>query len=246
MWACQSRTWKELFLGLLQVLSPGSCHACGGILAEWEKWYCPSCLEELNKHEIPRCDRCCAPVGPYLDTSNGCSLCQAEPFAFQWVQTLGCYQGPLRDWVLKCKNHAGEILGYSLGFLLGEKIKKRNGYQVPDLVAPVPMHWWKRIKKGYCHTECLAQGVSQALGVPCRNVAFKSRHTREQAALPPSQRRKNLDKVFFCPSSGLLSGKRVLLVDDVLTTGSTCHQVSRELKRAGAMSVVVGVIARSA
>jgi ComF family protein len=112
-------------------------------------------------------------------------------------------------------------------------------------VVPVPLHWRRRLSRRYNQSDALAQRIARRLGVPCA-----SGHLRRVQATPfqtrqtPAQRRENLRKVFR--AYGRLDGKRVLLVDDVLTTGSTASEAAKVLKKQGAARVIVAVLARSA
>ena len=239
-------SWKALLHEILQLSAPGTCHSCKQILMAHQDSFCVECEKEFANHLTSRCIKCSIPVGPFLDTSDGCALCKKERYSFRQIQALGSYSGLLRKWVLACKNHTSEILAHSLGKKLGERILGNNSDWCPDFVVPVPLHWWKRLWKGYSHAEAIAGGVSAALKVPIIRIARKVFHTSEQAGLSPSERRGNLRNVFAIQNSGQVFGKRILIVDDVLTTGATCHELARKLKASQAKEVFVAVLARSA
>lgn len=239
-------SWVGFLQEILQLTAPGTCHACKQILSSHQDAFCSECEKEFANHLTPRCFKCSLPVGPFLDTLMGCTLCKKEKYAFRQVQALGNYSGLLRDWILACKNHSSEMLAYSLGKKLGKRILDHNPDWRPDFVVPVPLHWWKRLWKGYSHAEAIANGVGAAINVPTARIAGKSIPTKEQSGLSHSERRKNLQNVFVIRNSGQISGKRILIVDDVLTTGATCHELARKFKACQVNEVFVAVLARSA
>jgi predicted amidophosphoribosyltransferase len=114
-----------------------------------------------------------------------------------------------------------------------------------DVVAPVPHHWFKRLYSPHNSAETLASVWARKLKVPMApHILCKRRWTRPQARLLPYERRQNLRNAFRAEASADLHGATVLLADDVLTTGTTAHEISRELMQAGAGCIVVAVIAR--
>lgn len=104
-----------------------------------------------------------------------------------------------------------------------------------DLVVPVPMHPRRLRRRGFNHAELLAQGVAAGLALPFENVLIRTRNTPQQSQLEDEARRKNLEGAFCADES--VRGKRVLLVDDVYTTGETARQCAAALRSAGAASV---------
>jgi ComF family protein len=115
-----------------------------------------------------------------------------------------------------------------------------------DVVVPVPMHWTRRLWRGVNNPEVVSQRLAIALRLPyAPHLLVRSRSTEPQAFLSPDQRRKNVHDAFRAVKHRDLQGARVLLVDDILTTGATASEAARVLKRAGAVFVGVVVIARA-
>lgn len=229
----------------LHVCAPALCHGCNNLLDYREAWICNLCSERFQPSSDPKCQRCAARVGPNLDTINGCVVCKNDHFYFEKVVSLGFYQDQYKDEILRIKNSRDEPLARTLGNLLGKYIVKNSLFE-PDLITCVPVHWWKRLLKGYNQTEAIATGVSDVLKITFANsILRKNRHTSEQSGLLPTARRKNLRDAFSCTSKESIKGKQILLVDDVLTTGTTANQVAKVLVSAGAKKVIVAVIARS-
>ena len=115
-----------------------------------------------------------------------------------------------------------------------------------DTVIPVPLHWLRYWKRGYNQSEVLARGLAARLQLPCRTGWLRRiRNTPKQTAQTPAARRENVRGAFRTGRSADLSGRTILLVDDVLTTGSTCSEAARALRDAGAKNVMVAVLAHS-
>ena len=203
---------------------------------------CAGCRAGLLQTAGDWCKQCGAPVGPYLSDAGSCMSCRNDRFAFEQVIRLGIYEDPLRAACLRGKQRGSEGLLAALADLTWERTSARFVEQKIDLVLPVPHHW-SQFLRPHNPAEILAWRWSRLLNVECAPFLLrKSRRTPAQTRLNPTERRRNLRNAFAAPRS--LEGATVLLVDDVLTTGTTAHEASRTLKRAGAKRVVVGVLAR--
>ena len=194
-----------------------------------------------------------------------CSFCASMKFKFVQSTVLGEYRDMLQQLVLKSKQTTGSTLCFSLGGLLGERILQtsvgrsstipaesdlveESGIQrIPDVVCSVPMHWRRRFKRKINGPDIIATGVARVVARP---VNFKllncTRLPKKQGMLSRGQRQKNV-KSSYAVNVGearRFIGKRVLLVDDVMTSGATLNELSRLLLRNGIESVSVAVIAR--
>ncbi len=115
-----------------------------------------------------------------------------------------------------------------------------------DLLVPIPMHWRRRLLRGANSPELLADRLARRLGVPVANrLLIRCRNTKPQADLKPKERFGNVRGAFRTAKGYGLQGARVVLVDDVLTTGATCSEGAKVLKQAGASMVGVAVVARA-
>ena len=233
----------------LDFVYPPACSLCGQPLLNSTarpQRLCVQCRNEVAPVLPHRCLRCSAPAGPHLDTSNGCIHCRADRFAFEKVLSLGAYDGSLREACLQVKRQSGSVVAVALAGLLVEQEFMESGYGQPgfDLVVPVPHHWTDRIRQNHLPPVTLATCVARLLSVPCAaHILAKVRRTRPQTELSHTERRKNLRGAFRLIGRPDLTGRQVLLVDDVLTTGTTAHRAATELKRAGAV-ITVAVLAR--
>lgn len=206
---------------------------------------CEACRAELWPEERPSCLRCGAPAGPYLDTADGCVHCRQDRFAFDTVLRLGVYEGALRTACLKAKQPGAEPLVAALGGLWWEFQHERLVRERLDLVVSVPPHWWRQWSSRQYAATTLGRWLARRLHRPhAASLVRKIRRTPPQHHLSLTARRLNLRGAFRVARGTRLTGARVLLVDDILTTGTTAHEVSRVLRKAGASRIVVAVLAR--
>jgi ComF family protein len=156
------------------------------------------------------------------------------------------YEDAWRAAVLQMKHAFHEPLAYAAGQRLAEVLAARPFARQPDLVAPVPMHWLKRLWRGTNPAETIAEAVADALGWPlARRALVCRRYLRRQATLTPAERRRNVRGAFRASRRWPLAGRTILLVDDVMTTGATAQEASRALRAAGAAEVFVATLTRS-
>jgi ComF family protein len=237
---------RQLANGLLQLVFPTVCGACGRSLNPDEAGFCPPCRTMLANDPASTCPRCAASIGPHAVVEGGCTQCRGEHFHFQKVIRLGPYDGLLRELILRLKHSAGETLAELLGELWAEIAASRMREISADVVIPVPLHWWRRFRRGYNQSDALAYTLAHRLRLPCYPGWLRRiRPTPKQTSQTPSERINNVRGAFRAGSWAGLRGKVVLLVDDVLTSGTTCSEAARALRAAGAARVFVAVLARS-
>jgi len=237
---------REAASGLVQLLYPGCCHLCGTLLAPGVDFFCPSCLTGLTTDPLPSCPLCAGTVGPFVQLAGGCVRCRGESFAFDAALRLGPYEGVVRDAVLRLKHHDGEGLAELLGKLWVGRDAQRFRALGADAVIPVPLHWWRRWRRGYNQSAALARGLALHLQIPCfPSWLRRLRNTPAQTTQSPAGRRENVRNAFRARRRALLKGRTVLLVDDVMTTGATANEAARALRAAGAARVTVAALARA-
>ena len=168
------------------------------------------------------------------------------------ARTLGKYEDALREAVLKIKHPYHEPLAAGLGQQLAGQLMERPFGEPPELVVPVPMFWLQRLWRGTNAAETLALAVAQSLGLPiATNLLVCRRWLKKQSTLNTQERRRNVRHAFRVSWRYRVSWRdtvrntRILLIDDVLTTGATAHEAARALRQASAAAVYVAAVARS-
>ena len=232
--------------GLLALLYPAVCGACAKALLPNQHPFCSTCRQHLTCDPFAACPRCASTVGPYTILDGGCAACRNESYHFASAQRLAPYDGLLREQILRMKHAAGESLAEWLGAVWAEAAEERLRALGAEVVVPVPLHWRRRWRRGYNQSEVLAEQLAGALKLPCRPRWLRRvRHTPMQTGQSATARRQNVVGAFAARPRPELRDRRILLVDDVLTTGATASEAARVLRAAGAARVDVAVLAHS-
>lgn len=238
-------------------LYPHTCAACETELpdAQSSRLLCEGCRSRLVSADQAWCPRCAAPAGPYAALETGCRECLNEAFPFESAITLGGYReregsadghgSLLRSLILQAKRSGGPRLTTALA---QELLEVRGAWfreVAPDAIVPVPHFWAQRLIRGDLAPQTIGAVLARQLRRPLRHDAIrKTRWTPPQAGLPGSTRRVNVRNVFTWTGRPV-DGLRLLVVDDVMTTGATVKGVAKALLNAGAKEVHVAVLARS-
>jgi ComF family protein len=187
------------------------------------------------------CGRCQTPfLNRFpLDEDGLCSACRLGTQTYDACYSFGSFEDELRDLVHLLKYGRVQTLARPLGKLLSAVLPRD---QVYDALVPLPLHWRKRWERGFNQSELLARELSRRTGIPVRKLVRRSKSTAAQAGLTSAKRRANMSMAFRATRP--LAGLRLVLIDDVLTTGSTAASCARALKRAGAVHVTVLTVAR--
>jgi ComF family protein len=238
---------RELGRGLVRLLYPGLCSVCYAPLPPEQDRFCASCRTDLTTDPFSTCPRCAATIGPFAHVTleDGCPRCWNLSFHSERVLRLGPYDGLLREVILRLKHLSGDGLAELLGELWAEHAEAALREARAEVVVPIPLHWRRRWQRGYNQSSALARGIAARLRLPCRPSWLRRiRHTPMQTAQTPSARRDNVRGAFRATSKVSRSAS-VLLIDDVITTGSTVNEAAAALRAAGAGRVVVAVLARA-
>lgn len=169
-------------------------------------------------------------------------MCRHGLTGFDTVYTFGSYEDTLRALIHLFKYGQVRPLAKPLGALLARAIPREHRF---DVIVPMPLHWKKRWSRGYNQSKLLAKEVARRWGVPVSQVVRRVKATAPQAGLSNSKRRLNMSGAFAMRKGASVKGLRVLLIDDVLTTGATASACAKVLKRAGASHVAVAAVART-
>ncbi len=176
-----------------------------------------------------------------LNDDGYCAICEAGIVGFDATYSFGSYEGQLRKLIHLYKYGKVDSLSVPLSKYMTSAIPLEVRF---DLVMAMPMHWRKEWERGFNQAELLAQPVADRYGLKLSRNLRRSRRTKAQAGLNEAERRTNLKDSFHVTKPEQVRGKRVLLVDDVLTTGSTLRAAAECLKAAGAAHVTCLTLAR--
>jgi ComF family protein len=174
-----------------------------------------------------------------LDAEGRCALCRFGLRGFDAAYCFGAYEGVLRELIHLYKYGRVKTLARPLGALLAAALPREERF---DAVSPVPLHWRRQWQRGFNQSDLLARTIARRCGIPVIHALKRVRPTVAQAGLSNTGRRQNVTAAFRPRRT--VEGKRILLIDDVMTTGSTAAACALALKRAGAAKVALLTVAR--
>lgn len=208
----------------------------------------PVCRACLSKPEPLAaeyfCVQCRSPFSsPYpLDEEGRCALCRRGVRGFDAAYSFGFYEAELRQLIHLFKYGRVRTLAAPLGKLLARALPREQAF---DVIIPMPLYWRKRWQRGFNQSELLAREIGRRTHVPVENALRRVRNTAAQAGLTSAKRRLNVSGAFRAKKRAALAGRRILLIDDVMTTGATAASCARALGKAGARQVTLLTLARA-
>lgn len=221
-----------LAYGLQRFFLPQECVLCGAVVCNPDfSPLCPDCLSGLERLKESLCTVCGIPLpGNILASQALCSGCRKNPPPFFSARAYGPYRGNLRRVLRQFKFHNCQRLAVPLSGLLTSCLADADWDLDPGWIIPVPLHWMRRRSRGFDQTRLLARSLARRLRLPLFRGLRRSRQTLPQSGLSARRRRQNLRNAFSLKNGDLLADADVLLVDDVMTTGSTVREISTLLK----------------
>ena len=207
---------------------------------------CWDCRATLHPVQVPFCERCGDPVAGSLSGPFECAGCRKLDPAFDWARSAIRYEGVAKTCLRRFKYQAGIwLLDDLAGWLAALWRTCPASVRDADFIACVPLHPKRERERGYNQAALLGQELARRIGIPFRSrLLWRRRPTATQTHLTAAQRVHNVRGVFTVPWPRPARGAKVVLVDDVMTTGATVNECARALKAAGADSVMVLTVAR--
>ncbi|MBQ6742316.1 MAG: ComF family protein [Bacteroidales bacterium] len=224
---------KAFFQNLLQTLFPSTCACCGDVLLTGEKQICINCLANLtatfySAHDDNHTERQLAGRIPY---QHATSL-----YVFRKGNTV-------QQLVHAMKFHSNSDLCIFMGRQMGLELLHSGRFDDIDLLVPVPLHWRRRLQRGYNQSELLCRGISEVMGRPVNKRALvRHRNTHQQSMQASGDREENVRDAFSVHHPDDLQGKHLLLVDDVLTTGATLGSCCDALKLVNNLKISIATL----
>lgn len=234
--------WAHWGNALLGLFFPRTCVVCRTDLPSASDPLCAPCLGSFPVWAGLSCRVCGIPLP---DGGARCFDCRRRRRSFRFSQSAGLYEGALRSCLVQLKYGKKEALARPLGLWMAEKWGFRPELKRVDALVPVPLHFIRGRTRGYNQATLLARPFGEKVGIPVwEEVLTRRRWGRSQTRLRREARRKNVEGAFFVPRPDRVGGKRLLLVDDVCTTGATLDACARALREAGAAWVGAFTAAR--
>ncbi len=232
---------------IADLLWPRTCPICGKLSDRPQRYICSACLMRINF--VEQSEGCCHICGrsvEELKTDYLCEDCRVYKPNYDRAATALNFSGAARKLVTKFKYNSCLWLLQDFVDWLESAAMARYDLNAADIILPMPTTLLHRLDRGYNPSAVLARHLAKRIGKPCLSGILKRKgHPKRQAGLSEEARRENVKGTFRIPKGEVLQGKTVLLLDDVLTTGSTLSEAARELKNAGAKRVLALTLARS-
>jgi ComF family protein len=235
---------------LASIIFPSDCRICESLLTTASRLpVCETCLASFRRNPLEICDVCGVPWGVPGESDEEfaiCPDCREQKYAFERARSYGQYQGALVRAILLLKYERIEPLGHWFAERLLELIRADEKRLWGDIVVPVPLHRQRKKERGFNQVELFARPLAKRLGIPYRPVLLmRTRPRPEKHLLDYQERWESVRGAFALKQGGRVDNSRILLLDDVMTTGATLDACSRALADAGASSVIALTIARA-
>lgn len=212
-----------MFEFVLNFLFPPACSVCGKID---KNWLCPNC-----QRRVERLEKSC--------------VVEIENKKYEKMLYLFQYESLVRKLILRYKFSNKAYLNHFFANRIAENEENRKLLKQYDMIIPVPMHKRKMQKRGYNQTELVANELEKSLNIPARSdILSKVVNTTTQSKLGGKARQTNIQHAFFIKNDIEVEEKKIILLDDIYTTGATSEECSRVLKKSGAKEILVLVLAK--
>lgn len=219
---------------VMHIIFTTKCIFCGELLECGEN-ICQKCRSDIDKIDIKRCSMC------------NKEFCECnKKYSFSYVISVYYYDDKPKEAIkdMKFRGYGYNAKGFSE--MIYEQLKSFKYFDEVDMVVEVPMHFLKRLKRGYNQTELIAKYLCQRLNKPfTKRIVKKIKNTKEQSKLDYKRRVMNLNNAYRIIDNSLIKNKVILLIDDVLTTGSTANECSKVLINNGAKKVYVATCCKT-
>jgi ComF family protein len=233
---------------VLDIIFPSFCSFCKDPLGDSIiPYFCSSCWADFALLTGPVCPRCGKPFGSPETLSYSpefeCGTCRNDPPLFDQALSIGYFEGPLREAIHQFKYRPCRSLGRPLGDWMVQQVRVLTDI---DMIMPVPLHTTRLRQRGFNQALLLAHRMSETHRIPLvYDNLIRSRPTRPQVELSGLERVRNVEGAFSLKRPRDVASKRVVLVDDVFTTGATMNECASVLKDAGADQVIAFTLARA-
>ena len=242
MWNAKTLEPARAFVSLFY---PPLCAVCS-VSVEFGAYLCPPCAAKAPRIKPPFCSKCSEPFDGAITETFACANCAHRVLHFEAAVCAYRSRGVVRSLLHQFKyGHHIHLRHPVADWLAASLDDPRLQGRRFDLIVPVPLHPARTRERGFNQAELLAELLSARAGLTLRNALERIRYTTTQTAFDRAERMENLHNAFRLRKKANVRGLRVLLIDDVLTTGSTLSECARVLKAGGALSVHAATAARA-
>jgi ComF family protein len=235
----------EFVSAAVSLLYPATCVVCSANVGRAE-YLCDDCQQRAPRIAAPFCAKCSEPFPGAITQTFSCANCEHRVLHFDCAVAAYRSRGLVRRLVHQFKYAGQRHLRHPVASWLRETLHdpRLRGRHF-DLIVPVPLHPARERERGFNQAELLAELLAASTNLPTRNVLERIRYTTTQTAYDRAERMENLHGAFRLRKNRDVRGLHVLLIDDVLTTGSTLSECARILRKQGALSVHAATTARA-
>lgn len=229
----------DIWHGVLDLIYPPKCVVCGDIQP---RYFCEDCLSRVTYIPSPVCRKCGLPLEQPTCPQQWC-----PDLAFTSARAVAFFEGAVREAIHQLKYSGHVLVAPELQRLMTEFLStKPNFASSVQVVMPIPIHRSRLRERGFNQSILLAEAVAEFLRLPLDTTSLERRvANRPQVELSVWERIENVKGVFGVANPDAVADKSILLIDDVLTTGSTCSEAARVLRSAGAKHIYALTLARS-
>lgn len=230
---------------LINLLYPAMCRVCSKKINAFDRNICASCAKKIKERIPPFCAKCGKQLEGEPELIAECPDCKKHTPCFDRAWSACHYNEPLKNLIHDFKYKKVSSLSVDFTVLIIDFMKKYDAGKDCQVILPIPMHPNRLFKREINHSDALAQNLAKKLNIPySRNALKKTKNTLFQSKLKRKARIENLRSSFSIKDDSAIRDKNILLVDDLLTTGSTVNECSKILKNSGAKHVEVITLAR--
>lgn len=232
---------------LIDLIFPPRCTACAKILEERRSLpICEACMEALHFCSPPFCPVCGTPFADQTAANHPCETCLLSPPPFAVARSLAVYEGALQDMIHRYKYGRDTAVGEFLGAMMADFPFPAFDCQDYTMVMPVPLHTKRLRERGFNQSLLLARAIAKHHKLKLDYLSLtRTIPTPPQTTFGRQEREENVKGAFSVKRPSKLQGEKVILVDDVYTTGSTVRECARALKRSGVTTVAVLTLSRA-
>ncbi|MDD2335236.1 MAG: ComF family protein [Geobacteraceae bacterium] len=235
------------FKAFLDILFPPRCHVCRCFLAEpTDIHLCDGCREKILTVRSPLCTICGVPFATENGIDHTCGHCLTTQRPFAGARAAARFEGPLQELIHRFKYGRKIHLSRPLGLLTATALGNFHPATSADCIIPVPLHRRRLRERGFNQSQLIGQILAKSWEIPLSVHNLRRIHwTKPQTGLSAAERERNIRNAFEVALPDRVKGKRLLLVDDVYTTGSTVTECAKTLRQSGAKEIHVITVARA-